>query len=99
MAVYTGVPETGIVELDRIGDAIGQLGKALRENQTRRETLESRLREADRLAALGTLVAGVAHEVRTPSASMKLKLQLSRAHLAEGGILREPPPPYFTLSK
>ncbi len=39
----TGVPETGIVELDRIGDAIGQLGKALRENQARRETLEGRL--------------------------------------------------------
>lgn len=72
------IPVLGILELDRIGAAINRLGSTLLENQARRADLERRLRQADRLAALGQLVAGVAHELRNPLASVKLKLQLLR---------------------
>ncbi|GAB4310597.1 MAG: ATP-binding protein [Candidatus Sumerlaeia bacterium] len=43
-------------------------------------TLEEQLRRADRLAALGTLSAGLAHEIRNPLASIKTSLEMLKAH-------------------
>jgi signal transduction histidine kinase len=71
------IAPTGIDELDRIAAAIGHLGKAFDLTQRRRAELEQKLRHADRLSALGRLVAAVAHELRNPLASIKLKLHLA----------------------
>jgi signal transduction histidine kinase len=46
--------------------------------------LEEQLRQQDRLAALGKVVAGVAHEVRNPLNSIKLTLQLLDRRLKKG---------------
>lgn len=75
------LPSSGILELDRIGSGITRLTTAFLSNQARQAELERRLRQTDRLAALGRLVAGVAHELRNPLASVKLKLQLTRRSL------------------
>jgi two-component system nitrogen regulation sensor histidine kinase GlnL len=59
---------------DATGEARGVV-LALRD-QTRIRELENRLSRSDRLAALGTVAAGVAHEIRNPLAGIRGAAQL-----------------------
>jgi PAS domain S-box-containing protein len=43
---------------------------------TQLKELESKVRQADKLAALGTMAAGMAHEIKNPLSSMKVLSQL-----------------------
>jgi PAS domain S-box-containing protein len=52
-------------------------------------TLEQRVRVADKLAALHTLSAGVAHELRNPLSAMDLNLHLLEEELRERASLPE----------
>ena len=63
-------------EIERIAHAINRLGTSLRENIDREKQIEDRLRHSERLAALGRLVAGVAHEVRNPLTTIRLRVQM-----------------------
>lgn len=65
-------------EIQRIAAAINRLGTTLRENIDREKQIEDRLRHSERLAALGRLVAGVAHEVRNPLATIRLRVQMAQ---------------------
>ena len=49
--------------------------------------LEVKLRQQDRLAALGKVVGGVAHEVRNPLNSIKLTMQLLERRLKKGVVV------------
>jgi signal transduction histidine kinase len=61
------------------GEAGGLL--AIFEDLSPMQTLERRLHRADRLAALGQMAAGVAHEIKNPLASIRTFAQLvSRKH-------------------
>ncbi|MGH7378181.1 MAG: HAMP domain-containing protein, partial [Candidatus Methylomirabilales bacterium] len=60
-------------------DEIGQLGTAFNEmtrQLARIRDLEDRLRRSDRLAALGTMAAGIAHDIRNPLTSISIFTQL-----------------------
>lgn len=64
-------------------DELGQLSVAFNE-MTRQlgrvRDLEERLRRADRLAALGTMAAGIAHDIRNPLTSILIFSQLMSLH-------------------
>ncbi|HEV8662680.1 MAG TPA: ATP-binding protein [Candidatus Methylomirabilis sp.] len=60
-------------------DEIGQLGTAFNEmtrQLARIRDLEDQLRRSDRLAALGTMAAGIAHDIRNPLTSISIFTQL-----------------------
>lgn len=59
---------------DGAGKKIGVL--AVFEDITDLKALEKKLRQADRLAALGTLSAGLAHEIKNPLSAIKTFVQL-----------------------
>jgi two-component system nitrogen regulation sensor histidine kinase GlnL len=61
------------------GDFIGSI--LLMRNLTYRRELEEDLKRADRLALMGTLAAGLAHEIRNPLGGIKGAAQLLRRSL------------------
>jgi len=62
------LPRTGEQELDRLVDALNEAGQRLALERRRAST-------AERLAAVGRLSAGLAHEIRNPIAAMRLKAE------------------------
>jgi PAS domain S-box-containing protein len=59
---------------DGAGKKIGAL--AVFQDTTEIKALEEKLRQADRLAALGTVSAGLAHEIKNPLSAVKTFVQL-----------------------
>jgi hypothetical protein len=87
-ALMRGVAAVGRGEFDhRIEiasrDELGQLSASFNEmiaQLSRVRDLEDRLRRADRLAALGTMAAGIAHDIRNPLTSILIFSQLMSLH-------------------
>jgi signal transduction histidine kinase len=71
------LPLTGERELDRLVDALNAVGKRVGEERRRAGA-------AERLAAVGRLAAGIAHEIRNPVAAMRLKAENAIAAGDEG---------------
>ncbi len=71
----TPVPQSNVRELSGVADGIANLAKEL--SNAQRE-----LAERERLAVLGRVTAGVAHEIRNPLATIKLRIDLLRRNSA-----------------
>jgi signal transduction histidine kinase len=74
---------TGERELDRIVSALNDLGERLEMSRREADDLTRQLAARERLAGLGRVAAGVAHEIRNPIAAMRLR--------AETGLEGAPP--------
>ena len=66
---------TGERELDRIVAALNDAGSRLAAARRRSEVLAGRVAQSERLASLGRVAAGVAHEIRNPMAALRLKAE------------------------
>jgi len=76
--------EKGI--LGAISISINDLLDSREQEQKERERLEIELRTKDRMASLGNLIAGVTHQVKTPLAIIKTKIQLWQRKLTNKEI-------------
>lgn len=73
---------TGERELDQIVTALNDAGMRLVQARKRAEALSRQVATGERMAAIGRVAAGVAHEIRNPIAAMRLKAENA---MAKGG--------------
>ena len=82
-------------EVDETGQRVGIV--VLVKDVSKLVAMENELRKRDRLAAAGTLAAGVAHEIRNPLSALELNLRLLRDEVTSiftaGGDIEE----YFEI--
>jgi signal transduction histidine kinase len=69
------LPMTGERELDRIVAALNDAGRRLAAARRHADHLARQVATAERLAAIGRVAAGVAHEIRNPIAAMRLRAE------------------------
>lgn len=75
---------TGERDLDRVVAALNRAGASLTKARARGQALSARVAQAERLAALGRVAAGMAHEIRNPIAAMRLRAENALAVEPEG---------------
>jgi len=83
-SMESGLPATSeqmagrppLEEFDHVLQGIDSLALALQEKIENERTLESQVRHNERLSALGQFAAGIAHELRNPLGTIRLRTQM-----------------------
>jgi signal transduction histidine kinase/CheY-like chemotaxis protein len=73
-------------EIGVLGDAFNKMARSIQSLMEEKEKMSAELFHASRLASIGTLAAGVAHEVNNP-----LAVIMGYAELAQGMLKEDPP--------
>jgi signal transduction histidine kinase len=79
-------PAVQLAEFHRVMDGLDRLGETLRAQIARERDLQNRLRQNERLAAMGQVTAGVAHELRNPLATIRLRSQMAQRRTSDGAV-------------
>jgi signal transduction histidine kinase len=79
-------PFSGLAELARIYQGVNQLAESLRQKIEQERDLREQLRHKERLAALGQVAAGVAHELRNPLATIRLRTQMNQRAVSDSAV-------------
>lgn len=82
-SIAPNLPEPGEIVLAESNDEIGRLGKAFKDmlaELKEKELLQQRVIASDRLAAIGRLSAGIAHEINNPLGGMLNAISTYRRH-------------------
>ncbi|HEX4328902.1 MAG TPA: HAMP domain-containing sensor histidine kinase [Burkholderiales bacterium] len=66
---------SGDAELDRIVAALNDFNGRVRSEHAANEELSQKLAQSERMATLGRLASGLAHEIRNPLAAVRLKVE------------------------
>jgi signal transduction histidine kinase len=76
-----------------IRDAINKMVDSLEAEHSRRLSAEEQLHQQDKMAALGQMLAGIAHQVKTPLAILKTRIQIWQKDLKQFSEETGQPPP------
>jgi signal transduction histidine kinase len=77
-----------LAEFESVLNEIDGLAATLRDKNENERQLETKLRHQDRLSSLGQFAAGIAHEIRNPLATIRLRIQMSQRSIADPGLER-----------
>ena len=75
-------------EFDRVLRGIDTLAASLQEKIQKERALETEMRHKERLSALGQFAAGIAHELRNPLGTIRLRTQMSERNPDSDGMAR-----------
>ncbi|MFY3745176.1 sensor histidine kinase [Anaeromyxobacter sp. Red801] len=78
------VPVGGGREIAVVGEAVNRMAAVMREHLAERERSERQLRETEKLASIGEMAAGLAHELNTPLSNIRALASLAKRDLEAG---------------
>jgi two-component system NtrC family sensor kinase len=80
------IPISAKDEIGSLAEEINQMASSLQRNLEERKRIEEKIHQSERLASIGQMASGVAHELNTPLSNIRALSVLARKDLEKGKI-------------